>query len=147
MESTHGAGCRYHTRCHGVISSIRNSWSVFPKLGWLCHLTQLPVPSVVGGVRTGWSPLLAHPGLPAPCANGVDPTIPKPCIQTITCIPNFKLSPGEEQSLSAKSQQLRELQSCRGDYLLLPQGKEWKSKCNLHPELSEGNTIGCSGCP
>lgn len=38
---------------------------------------------------------------------------PSPESRTITCIPNFMLSPGDEQSLPAKSQQLRALQRSR----------------------------------
>lgn len=137
MESTLGAGCRYNPGCHGVISFIRNSRSVFPKLRWLCHLTQLHVPSVVGGVRTGWSPLLAHLRLPASRAKGVDLAVPKPCI------PNHHLHPKFHVISRRRAEPPCQIPAALSASEL--QGKEWKYKCNLHQEFFEQDTSGSSG--
>lgn len=157
MESTHGAGCRSTSRCHGVISFIRNSWSVFPKLRWLCHLTQPRVPWVVG-VSGQVGPL----SLPVPGSLLLVLTVwiqltPNPASQTVTCIPNFMLSPGEEQSLPSKSQQLRALQSsrtcsCPREKNRNPSTTDTRNSLNgtqvaaLHAQKRECD-ISCSSCP
>lgn len=132
MESTHGAGCRYHTGCHGVISFIRNSWSAFPKLRWLCHLTQL---------RRCWEVSEQAAPLSSPILGSLL-RLPNPCIPNHHPHPKFRVISRRSETCQ-KSQQLRELQSSRTDYLLPPQGKEWKSK--EHQEFSEQDTSGSSG--
>lgn len=140
MESTHGAGCRHHTGCHGVISFIGNSWSVFPKLRWLCHLTQLrlcwEVSEQPGPLS---SPILGSCSVCQRCGS----RIPKPCIPNHHLHPKFCVISRRSENCQ-KSQQLRALQSSRADYLLPPQGKEWKSK--EHQEFSERDTNESRDC-